>query len=98
MLKLQVARRHVPVGEEIPCRNPNAVREVVLVDDLERERLEQRALERRGHALGMVRRNDLQLARKRVIEIHDAPAASRARVIIDVPVIANISPRMSAIQ
>ena len=83
MLELQVARRHVGVGEPVAGLREATVCLVPFVDDLQAEGVEQGVAERGRQPVRMTRRKQADLAREGEVEIDDLAVASAAGGIGD---------------
>ena len=70
---------------------------VVLVNYLERESFEDYLFELFGNARRMVWRDKAHLFRERKVEIEDTPVRSITRLIVNVTIRANASPRMRTV-
>src|ERR1051325_7247863 len=98
MLRLQVTRRHVVVRLDRFCGILLALLEIVLINDLKRERIEDDLFEFFIDAVRMIDGNEAHLQREWKIEIDDTSLRAIARPVIDITIRANIAPGMCTIQ
>src|SRR5690349_18627290 len=97
MLRLQVTRRHVVVRLDRFGRIFLASLDIVLVDDLKRERIENRLFEIFIDAVRMIGGNETHFLREREVEIDDTALRTVARPVIDITIRANIPPGMRTV-
>src|SRR6185295_2594155 len=97
MLNLEITRCHERMRPDRLGRILLAAFEIVFVDDLERESVEDYLFELFIDTRAMVRRNEAHLFGEREVEIEDTPVRAITRLIVDVPVRANVAPGMSAV-
>src|SRR5689334_10962415 len=97
MLRLQVARRHVVVRLDRVWWVLLALLDVVLVDDLKRERFENRLFEFFVDAVRVRGGDEAHLLCERKVEIDDTTVWAITRPVIDITIRANIPPGMRTI-
>jgi hypothetical protein len=84
MLQLEVSRGHVAVGQQVAFREARVVLQVVLVDDHQAERPQDRTAERRVEPLRMVFCEQPHLLGQGEVEVDDLAAVQPAGRVVDV--------------
>ena len=94
MLNLEIARRHVRMRLDRLRWILLATFEIVFVDDAECESVEYYLLEIFRDARGVIEWDEAHLFGEREVEIDDTSVRAITSLIVDVPVRANVAPRM----
>src|SRR5215208_1432988 len=97
MLSLEIACGHVRVRLDCFRRIPLASLQIVLIDDLEREGVENNLFEISVDARRMVRRDDAHLFRERKVEIEDTTVRTITSLIVNITIGANVPPGMRTV-
>ena len=98
VLELQVAGRHVGVGEEVARIDAHTVGEVPLVDDHQAEGVENRALQGGVEAVGMAVGQQTHLAGEREVEPRHLAVMAAARQVGDRPFGHGVPERVPPVQ